>query len=195
MIKVCLKDTSNSSLRDNLVKICRRRLHRWLFLRYVYEVNDYPLAGILGTIKKDKTMKDNQLSRDEIAQLTDSDWRQRLSPDEYHVMREKGTERPFTGAYNDLTDKGVYRCKGCGAELFHSENKFDAGCGWPSFDQTANHSAINEHLDTSHGMRRTEVTCSNCGAHLGHVFSDGPRDTTGMRYCINSVSLDFDKSQ
>lgn len=140
-------------------------------------------------------MKDNQLSRDEISQLTDSDWRERLSPDEYHVMREKGTERPFTGAYNDVNDKGVYRCKGCGAELFNSENKFDAGCGWPSFDQTANNSAINEHLDTSHGMRRTEVTCSNCDAHLGHVFPDGPRDTTGMRYCINSVSLDFDKSQ
>lgn len=139
-------------------------------------------------------MKDNQLSREEIAQLTDNDWRERLSADEYHVMREKGTERPFTGVYNDLNDKGIYRCKGCGAKLFSSENKFDAGCGWPSFDQTANDSAISEHLDTSHGMRRTEVTCSNCGAHLGHVFPDGPRDTTGMRYCINSVSLDFDKS-
>ncbi|WP_201532888.1 peptide-methionine (R)-S-oxide reductase MsrB [Psychrobacter ciconiae] len=139
-------------------------------------------------------MKDNQLSREEIAQLTDNDWRERLSADEYHVMREKGTERPFTGVYNDLNDKGIYRCKGCGAKLFSSENQFDAGCGWPSFDQTVNDSAISERLDTSHGMRRTEVTCSNCGAHLGHVFPDGPRDTTGMRYCINSVSLDFDKS-
>lgn len=139
-------------------------------------------------------MKDNQLSREEIAQLTDNDWRERLSADEYHVMREKGTERPFTGVYNDLNDKGIYRCKGCGAKLFSSENQFDAGCGWPSFDQTVNDSAISERLDTSHGMRRTEVTCSNCGAHLGHVFPDGPRDTTGMRYCINSVSLNFDKS-
>lgn len=140
-------------------------------------------------------MNDNQLTKEEIAQLTDADWRARLNSDEYHVMREKGTERPFTGVYNDNTEKGVYRCKGCGAELFNSNHKFDAGCGWPSFDQTIDNSAVSEHLDTSHGMRRTEVTCSNCGAHLGHVFPDGPRDTTGMRYCINSVSLDFDKSQ
>lgn len=140
-------------------------------------------------------MNDNQLTKDEIAQLTDADWRERLSPAEYHVMREKGTERPFTGVHNDNNEEGVYRCKGCGTELFNSENKFDAGCGWPSFDQGVDNKAIDEHLDTSHGMRRTEVTCSNCGAHLGHVFPDGPRDTTGMRYCINSVSLDFDKSK
>lgn len=137
-------------------------------------------------------MQDNQLTKEEIAQLTDADWRERLSDEEYQIMREKGTERPFTGVYNDTTDDGVYRCKGCGAKLFDADNKFNAGCGWPSFDQTIDNSAIDEHLDTSHGMRRTEVTCSNCGAHLGHVFPDGPRETTGMRYCINSVALELD---
>lgn len=140
-------------------------------------------------------MQDNQLSKEEIAQLTEADWKERLSADEYHVMREKGTERPFTGIYNDTEDKGVYRCKGCGANLFNSDSKFDAGCGWPSFDQSIDNSAIDEHVDNSLGMTRTEVTCSNCGAHLGHVFPDGPRETTGMRYCINSVSIDLDKSE
>ncbi|BBI67059.1 MULTISPECIES: peptide-methionine (R)-S-oxide reductase MsrB [Psychrobacter] len=140
-------------------------------------------------------MQDNQLSKEEISQLTEADWKERLSADEYHVMREKGTERPFTGVYNDATDDGVYRCKGCGASLFDSSNKFDAGCGWPSFDQGIDNSAIDEHVDNSLGMIRTEVTCSNCGAHLGHVFPDGPRETTGMRYCINSVSIDLDKSE
>jgi len=140
-------------------------------------------------------MQDNQLSKEEISQLTEADWKDRLSADEYHVMREKGTERPFTGVYNDTEDEGVYRCKGCGANLFDSSSKFDAGCGWPSFDQGIDNSAIDEHVDNSLGMTRTEVTCSNCGAHLGHVFPDGPRETTSMRYCINSVSIDLDKSE
>lgn len=138
-------------------------------------------------------MQDNQLTKEEVAQLTEADWKERLSADEYHVMREKGTERPHTGVYNDINDKGIYRCKGCGAKLFDSESKFDASCGWPSFDQGIDNDAIDEHEDNSLGMRRTEVTCSNCGAHLGHVFPDGPRETTGMRYCINSVSIDLDK--
>ena len=136
-------------------------------------------------------MQDNQLSKEEISQLTDADWKARLTADEYHVMREKGTERPFTGVYNDVNDKGIYRCKGCGASLFESDNKFDAGCGWPSFDQSIDNSAIDEHEDNSLGMRRTEVTCSNCGAHLGHVFPDGPPQSTGLRYCINGAALDF----
>lgn len=140
-------------------------------------------------------MQDNQLSKAEISQLTKADWKERLSADEYHVMREKGTERPFTGVYNDADDEGIYRCKGCGASLFDSSSKFNAGCGWPSFDQGIENSAIDEHVDHSLGMTRTEVTCSNCGAHLGHVFPDGPSETTGMRYCINSVSIDLDKSE
>ena len=137
-------------------------------------------------------MQDSQLTKEEIAQLTDSDWRQRLTDEEYYVLRQKGTERPFTGIHNDMSEQGVYHCKGCGAKLFDSNNKFDSGCGWPSFDATIADSAVEEHLDTSHGMRRVEVTCSNCGGHLGHVFPDGPKDTTGMRYCINSLSIDLE---
>ena len=137
-------------------------------------------------------MQDSQLTKEEIAQLTEADWRERLTDSEYFVLREKGTERPFTGIHNDMSEQGIYRCKGCGAKLFDSNNKFDAGCGWPSFDSTIDESAIDEHLDTSHGMRRVEVTCSNCGGHLGHVFPDGPRETTGLRYCINSVSIDLE---
>ena len=135
----------------------------------------------------------SQLSPEQIAQLTDADWRERLDAESYHVLREKGTERPFTGMYTDNKDEGIYRCKGCGAQLFTSENKFDSGCGWPSFDKTIGESAVEEHLDTSHGMRRIEVTCRSCGGHLGHVFPDGPQETTGMRYCINSVAIDLDK--
>ncbi|WP_296402252.1 peptide-methionine (R)-S-oxide reductase MsrB [Psychrobacter sp.] len=137
-------------------------------------------------------MQDTYLSKEEIAQLTDADWRQRLTEEEYFVLRQKGTERPFTGIHNDMSEQGVYRCKGCGTKLFDSSNKFDAGCGWPSFDATIDKSAVDEHLDTSHGMRRVEVTCSNCGGHLGHVFPDGPRETTGLRYCINSASIDLE---
>lgn len=129
------------------------------------------------------------LTSDEIAQMSESDWQARLSPEEYYILRQKGTEYPFTGLYTDTTDKGVYRCKGCHAPLFKSENKFHSGCGWPSFDDTINENALTETLDLSHGMRRIEVTCSHCGGHLGHVFDDGPRHTTGLRYCINSLSI------
>ncbi len=141
------------------------------------------------------SLADSQLTKAQIDALTDADWRERLSEEEYQVLRQKGTERPFTGIYNDAKDDGVYRCKACGAKLFTSDNKFDSGCGWPSFDATIDESAVEEHLDTSHGMRRIEVTCANCGGHLGHVFPDGPQETTGMRYCINSVAIDLDKSQ
>lgn len=135
---------------------------------------------------------DKVLSPDEIKQLTEADWQQRLSAEEYHILRQKGTERAFTGLYTDTTDAGVYRCKACNAKLFDSDNKFHSGCGWPSFDKTINDTAINENLDLSHGMQRIEVTCSNCGSHLGHVFPDGPKETTGMRYCINSLALTLD---
>ena len=124
---------------------------------------------------------------------TDQQWREELSADEYRILRQKGTEAAFTGAYWDNHDDGVYRCKGCGTELFSSEDKFDSGCGWPSFSLPADETVIDEHRDLSHGMVRTEVTCHNCGGHLGHVFPDGPRAKGGLRYCINSASISLDK--
>lgn len=138
-------------------------------------------------------MNDNQLTKAQIEQLTEQDWQNRLTAEQYHILRNKGTERPFTGKYNDCQEAGVYRCGGCGAKLFDSDSKFDSGCGWPSFDKTIDNNAVDEHLDTSHGMRRIEVTCSNCGGHLGHVFPDGPKETTGMRYCINSLAIELQK--
>jgi peptide-methionine (R)-S-oxide reductase len=126
---------------------------------------------------------------------TDSQWRNELSEEEFRVLREKGTEKPFTGKYDQFWDSGIYVCKACGAELFESETKFDAGCGWPSFYESVDKSKVKETLDTTHNMVRIEVTCAKCGGHLGHVFNDGPKDKTGLRYCINSVSLGFHKKK
>jgi peptide-methionine (R)-S-oxide reductase len=122
---------------------------------------------------------------------SDEEWRSALSREQYDVLRRKGTERAFTGRYWDAKDKGVYRCAGCGAELFSSDTKFDSGTGWPSFTEPANTANVELHTDYSHGMVRTEVVCKQCGGHLGHVFDDGPRPT-GKRYCINSCSLELD---
>lgn len=125
---------------------------------------------------------------------TDEEWRTALSPEQYHVCREKGTERAFTGAYWDTKDAGVYRCVACGYPLFSSQTKFDSGTGWPSFWQPLDQEAVETETDQSFGMTRTEVHCRNCGSHLGHVFPDGPQPT-GLRYCINSVSLDLDREE
>ncbi len=136
-------------------------------------------------------MEENVQKTDKI-QKTDAEWRQELTPEQYRIMRQKGTERAFTGQYWNNKDEGVYRCAGCGAQLFSSKTKFDSGSGWPSFYAPAEQDNVEVEEDQNFGMRRTEVLCSNCEAHRGHVFDDGPRDKTGLRYCINSASLAFD---
>lgn len=118
-------------------------------------------------------------------------WLKKLTPEQYEVLRKKGTEPAFSGKLYNNHDTGMYTCAACGQELFSSDTKFDSGTGWPSFDNPVNKEHVELTEDTSHGMRRTEVMCKNCGSHLGHVFEDGPRETTGLRYCINSCALDF----
>ncbi len=122
---------------------------------------------------------------------TEAEWREKLTPEQYHVLREAGTERAFTGKYDKHYEEGEYTCAGCGTVLFASGAKYNSGCGWPAFTQPADSEMVQEKRDVSHGMIRTEVLCSACGGHLGHVFPDGPQEAGGLRYCINSASLDF----
>ncbi len=125
-------------------------------------------------------------------QKTEQEWQKELSPEEYYVLRQKGTERPHTGEYNMHFEKGMYNCRACGFQLFSSDSKFKSHCGWPSFDQGIKDGHIVEVVDRSHGMVRTEILCANCGGHLGHVFDDGPTQT-GLRYCVNSLSVTFEE--
>ncbi|AHG04136.1 methionine sulfoxide reductase B [Halobacterium sp. DL1] len=125
---------------------------------------------------------------------SETDWREKLTEEEYRVLREQGTERPYSGGHVDRDEEGTYTCAGCGAVLFDAETKFDAHCGWPSFWDAADSEAVERRPDHSQGMERTEVVCANCGGHLGHVFEDGP-EPTGERFCINSVSLDFEPDE
>jgi len=122
---------------------------------------------------------------------SEEDWKKELSEEEFRVLREKGTERAFSGKYNLHFEDGMYKCRACGNELFTSESKFESGCGWPSFDNQVSEEAVVTKRDTTHGMIRTEILCGNCGSHLGHVFNDGPTES-GLRYYVNSVSVDFD---
>ncbi|MEM7000467.1 MAG: peptide-methionine (R)-S-oxide reductase MsrB [Pseudomonadota bacterium] len=133
--------------------------------------------------------RDSSEAADKVVR-TDAQWREQLTPEEYHITREAGTERAFTGIYNDTKTPGIYNCKCCGAALFNSNTKYESGSGWPSFYEPVSADAVNTHEDMSLGMRRIEVTCSRCDAHLGHVFPDGPAPT-GLRFCMNSASLNL----
>ncbi len=141
---------------------------------------------------QDKSSHKDQGSEKYEVSKTENEWKAILSPDEFNILREKGTEYAFTGEFYDFKEKGIYTCAGCGNKIFTSETKYDSHCGWPSFYQPIDSSAVEFHDDNSLGMKRIEVVCAKCGGHLGHVFNDGPRPT-GLRYCINSISMDFEK--
>lgn len=125
---------------------------------------------------------------------SEQEWQKQLSSEEYYILRQKGTERPYSGEYNMHFEEGVYKCRGCNTPLFKSDSKFDSHCGWPSFDSEIESGVIIKKLDKSHGMLRTEILCAKCGGHLGHVFNDGPTES-GLRYCVNSLSISFDKEE
>lgn len=151
------------------------------------------LSVVLITVacKAQETPQNDSTAMKPKMEKTDAEWRESLDPQVYHIMREAGTERPFTGTYNLHFEEGAYRCGSCNAVLFTSDAKFESHCGWPSFDEVADSNAIIERVDRSHGMVRTEVLCANCGGHLGHLFDDGPTES-GIRYCINSLALSFE---
>lgn len=156
-----------------------------LFLLSFYVITGYSHCQV----KSDKNTPDT--NNYEVSK-SESEWKKELTPEKYHVLREKGTEYAFTGKYNDFKEKGVFVCAGCNNELFDSGTKYNSGSGWPSFYKPIDNSSINEVVDNSDGMQRIEVVCAKCGGHLGHVFEDGPKPT-GLRYCVNSISMEFRK--
>lgn len=148
------------------------------------------------TQHKNALINTNFMTNDDstIVNKTDSEWKAQLTLEQYYVLRQKGTERPFTSKFEDHYDGGTYTCAGCGNELFKSDSKFDAGCGWPSFYEALDSTKIKTEIDKTHGMQRVEIMCAKCGGHLGHVFDDGPKPT-GLRYCVNGAALDFLKKK
>ena len=166
-------------------------------IRYIYMKQVILLSILLfaspSCDAQNSTEMSNEKNSFEVVK-SEQEWQKQLSSEEYYVLRQKGTERPFTGEYNMHFEEGTYNCRGCNAPLFTSDSKFDGHCGWPSFDAGIESGAIVEKLDKSHGMIRTEILCAKCGGHLGHVFNDGPT-ATGLRYCVNSLSITFDKEE
>jgi len=158
----------------------------------MYLIIAFSFIACNGKSQTDQSTQKTQSTMSDKVVKTDEEWKKVLSPEQYEVLREKGTEAPFSGKYYLHKEKGVYVCAACGAELFRSDTKFDAGCGWPSFFDAIDSSKIVYTKDMSHGMVRTEITCAKCGGHLGHVFDDGPAPT-GTRYCVNSLSIEFKK--
>ena len=174
----------------NLPSILLREHNDLIELLTAREINDLinfdQLIRVLDKRLEEYGMKTEKSKR---VNLSDEEWQKKLTPEEYHILREKGTERPFTGEYDKFYEEGIYKCAGCDTELFTSETKYNSGCGWPAFYESMP-GKIEETEDNSFGMTRIEITCENCGGHLGHVFNDGP-NPTGIRYCVNSASLDF----
>ena len=174
----------------NLPSILLREHNDLIELLTSREINDLnnfdQLIRVLDKRLEEYGMKTEKSKR---VNLSDEEWQKKLTPEEYHILREKGTERPFTGEYDKFYEEGIYKCAGCDTELFTSDTKYNSGCGWPAFYESMP-GKIEEIEDNSFGMTRIEITCENCGGHLGHVFNDGPKPT-GIRYCVNSASLDF----
>ena len=174
----------------NLPSILLREHNDLIELLTAREINDLnnfdQLIRVLDKRLEEYGMKTEKSKR---VNLSDEEWQKKLTPEEYHILREKGTERPFTGEYDKFYEEGIYKCAGCDTELFTSDTKYNSGCGWPAFYESMP-GKIEETEDNSFGMNRIEITCENCGGHLGHVFNDGPKPT-GIRYCVNSASLDF----
>ncbi len=161
----------------------------------IYLLFAFSLIACNGSSQNNQTSNEktqNKMSTKDKIEKTDEEWKKVLSPEQFNVLREKGTEMPYSGKYYLHKEKGIYVCAACGAELFRSDTKFDAGCGWPSFSDVVDSSKVVYTKDKTHGMIRTEITCARCGGHLGHVFDDGPKPT-GLRYCINSLSIEFKK--
>ena len=155
------------------------------------EINEIKnLDQLIGLLNHKLYQQGIDMKKQKKSKLTEEEWKKKLTPEEFHILRQKGTERPFTGEYDKFYKDGTYKCAGCGTELFTSSSKYDSGCGWPAFYE-AMPEKIQESADNSFGMTRVEITCENCGGHLGHVFNDGPQPS-GLRYCVNSISLDFD---